>query len=48
VRGTDPSTFFTLTPTLSPQGRGRLWKRFARGSARDDLFSIPCTLDPEP
>jgi len=28
----------TLTPTLSPQGRGRLWKGFARGSARNDFL----------
>jgi hypothetical protein len=38
MRGNDPPTFSTLTPTLSPQGRGRLWKWFARGSARNDYF----------
>ena len=36
VRGTHPRAFFTLTPTLSPQGRGRLVERVSRGSARND------------
>jgi len=47
VRGTDPRTFFTLTPTLSPQGRGRLRKGFARGSARNDFLFISLIPTPE-
>jgi hypothetical protein len=35
-REPDERRTITLTPTLSPQGRGRLRKGFARGSARND------------